>query len=193
MTLDAKQLVNAYRALGRDAIFSLNIRNYIGKKGTNKKIFETARDDPENFYMFNNGISCLATKVTLTGNDVEVVGLQVINGAQTIRSLVHVGKFGLKVPVVLVRITEIAEGYGTGGKIREQITRFNNTQNTIKISDFRSNDPVQSALSDQFKQIVRNGRRVAYLPKRTDKKPANHEVVGLEEFTSQFTRFCTVH
>jgi hypothetical protein len=158
MTLDANQLVNAYKALGQDAIFSLNIRNYVGKTRTNKQIVETARRDPENFYMFNNGISCLATKVTVTDNAVEVIGLQVINGAQTIRSLVHVGKFGSQLPFVLVRITEIAEGYGSGGKIREQITRFNNTQNTIKLSDFRSNDPVQSTLAEQFKLVVRNGK-----------------------------------
>jgi hypothetical protein len=74
MTLDANQLVNAYKALGQDAIFSLNIRNYVGKTGTNKKILETARHDSENFYMVNNGISCLATKVTLTDNAVEVNG-----------------------------------------------------------------------------------------------------------------------
>ena len=189
MTLDANQLVNAYKALGQDAIFSLNIRNYVGKTRTNKQIVETARRDPENFYMFNNGISCLATKVTVTDNAVEVIGLQVINGAQTIRSLVHVGKFGSQVPFVLVRITEIAEGYGSGGKIREQITRFNNTQNTIKLSDFRSNDPVQSALAEQFKLVVRNGRKVAYLPKRTDKVPANHEVVRLEEFAKSVYAF----
>ena len=189
MTLDANQLVNAYKALGQDAIFSLNIRNYVGKTQTNKKILETARLDPENFYMFNNGNSCLATQVTVTDNAVEVVGLQVINGAQTIRSLVHVGQFGSHVPFVLVRVTEIAEGYGSGGKIREQITRFNNTQNTIKLSDFRSNDPVQSALSEQFKQIVRSGRKVAYLPKRTDKIPANHEVVRLEEFAKSVYAF----
>ena len=33
----------------------------------------TARS--ENFYIFNNGISCLATKVTVTDNAVEVIGL----------------------------------------------------------------------------------------------------------------------
>ncbi len=66
----------------------------------------------------------------------------------------HVGKFGSHVPFVLVRVTEIAESYGSGGKIREQITRFNNTQNTIKLSDFRSNDPVQSQSKGIFLTIL---------------------------------------
>jgi AIPR protein len=183
MTLPATQLVGAYKALGQDAIFSLNIRNFIGSTSTNKAIIKTAVEEPENFYLFNNGISCLATRVSLTEEAVEVYGLQVINGAQTVKSLVHVAKkWQSEIPSVLVRITEIAEGYGPGGKIREQITKSNNTQNTIKISDFRSNDPVQEALREQFGGLVRGGRKVAYLPKRTDRIPPQTEIVRMEEF-----------
>jgi len=190
MTLSASQLVNAYRALGQDAIFSLNIRNFIGNTRTNAEIIKTAIEAPENFYLFNNGISCLATKVTVTEKSVEAVGLQVINGAQTVKSLVHVSKkWSAQIPCILVRITEIKEGYGPGGKIREQITKSNNTQNTIKISDFRSNDPVQIALKAQFAAIARKGRKAAYLPKRTDRVPAQTEIVRLEEFSKSVYAF----
>jgi hypothetical protein len=190
MTLPATQLVGAYKALGQDAIFSLNIRNFIGSTSTNKAIIKTAVEEPENFYLFNNGISCLATRVSLTEEAVEVYGLQVINGAQTVKSLVHVAKkWQSEIPSVLVRITEIAEGYGPGGKIREQITKSNNTQNTIKISDFRSNDPVQEALREQFGGLVRGGRKVAYLPKRTDRIPPQTEIVRMEEFAKSVYAF----
>jgi hypothetical protein len=190
MTLPATQLVNAYKYLGQDAIFSLNIRNFIGSTTTNKAIIKTAIEEPDNFYLFNNGISCLATKVSLTEEAIEVYGFQVINGAQTVKSLVHVAKkWQSEIPSVLVRITEIAEGYGPGGRIREQITKSNNTQNTIKISDFRSNDPVQDALRDQFGGLVRGGRKVAYLPKRTDRVPPQTEIVRLEEFAKSVYAF----
>src|SRR4051812_24172573 len=63
-------------------------------------------------------------------------------------------------PEVLVRITEVPAGYGQAGKVREQITQFNNTQNTVKVSDFRSNDRVQEALKEQFAKIHRRGRQV---------------------------------
>jgi AIPR protein len=132
----------------------------------------------------------LATKVNITEDAVEVSGLQVINGAQTVKSLVHVAnKWQAGAPSVLVRVTEIAEGYGPGGKIREQITKSNNTQNTIKISDFRSNDPVQEALRQQFSALARDGRKVAYLPKRTDRIPAQTEIVRMEEFAKSVYAF----
>jgi hypothetical protein len=193
MTLPATQLVNAYKSLGQDAVFSINIRNFIGSTSTNRAIIKTAVEEPDNFYLFNNGISCLGTRVSLTEEAIEVYGFQVINGAQTVKSLVHVAKkWQSEIPSVLVRITEIAEGYGPGGRIREQITKSNNTQNTIKISDFRSNDPVQDALRDQFGGLVRGGRKVAYLPKRTDRIPLKLRLSGSRNLPSLFMPFCSI-
>src|SRR5438105_3120910 len=130
-----------YEELDRDAIFSLNIRNYIGNTKTNQKIIDSALTEPDNFFIYNNGISCLATEVKVADESVNVTGLQVINGAQTVKAIVHSAQdikrfkrnsWDSTVPQLLVRITEIPEGYGTTGKAREKITQYNNTQNTIK-------------------------------------------------------------
>ncbi|OAI44320.1 hypothetical protein AYO42_00815 [Rhizomicrobium sp. SCGC AG-212-E05] len=198
MALDARQLIKAYEELGRDSIFSLNIRNFIGNTSTNSKIIETAEADAENFFLFNNGISCLASRVIPTTECLSVVGLQVINGAQTIKALVILDNqykrarkslWDATPPCVLVRITEVAENYGPSAKIREQITQYNNTQNTIKISDFRSNDEVQKNLVRQFSEISRGGKKVSYQPKRTDKSPPNSEVVKMEEYSKSIYAF----
>jgi hypothetical protein len=173
MALDAKQIVNAYRHLGGESIFSLNIRNFIGNTITNKRIVKTATEAPTSFFLFNNGISCLCTALSDKKDRVEVTGLQVINGAQTVKALVNVSRgprtppeWNETPPIVLVRITEIPGGYGPAGQMREQITQFNNTQNVIKISDFRSNDPVQMGLKEQFSKIRYRGKQVDYQPKR---------------------------
>jgi hypothetical protein len=197
MALDANQIVNAYRALEGEALFSLNIRNFIGNTGTNKKIIETAKDTPDSFFLFNNGISCLCNKLDPYPDRLEVTGLQVINGAQTVKALVNIVNSARGVPPqwangapkVLVRITEIPGGYGSSGVMRESITQFNNTQNVIKVSDFRSNDPVQLSLKDQFGNLKYEGRQVTYQPKRTDKKIRNSEVVRFEEFAKTIFAF----
>ncbi len=200
MTLDARQIVRAYKTLGQDALFSLNIRNYIGNTSTNKAIIKTAEEEPSEFFMYNNGISCLATNLSLFDDHIEVTGLQVINGAQTVKTLVHVSKIieqmdGKKhlwdqhVPLILVRITEVPEGYGSTIRARERITQYNNTQNAIKISDFRSNDQIQANLKEQFSQINRFGKKVVYLAKRTDRVPGNTEVIRLEEYSKAVYTF----
>jgi len=198
MSLDARQLTQAYNKLDKDGIFSLNIRNYIGNTPINKGIQESARADEDQFFLYNNGISCLATSVELEEDCLRVRGLQIINGAQTVKSLVRLEhehhrtgeSLWLKTaPKVLVRITEIPEGYGAGGRVREKIIKSNNTQNTIKDSDFRSNDEVQENLKTQFAKLVRKKRPAAYIPKRTDSPDKNKENVRLEEFAKAVYSF----
>jgi hypothetical protein len=199
MTLTAQQMVRAYQELGKDALFSLNIRNYIGNTRTNKNIINTAETEPGQFFLFNNGVSGLATRVALEEDHLSVSGLQIINGAQTVKALVHVANqirrsnlncWNETEPQLLVRITEISEGYGQTGRVRERITQYNNTQNAIKISDFRSNDPVQYYLKEQFESLgSRKGKKVVYLPKRTDRVPSNSEVIRMEEFAKSAYAF----
>ena len=42
LALDARQIIRAYQELHRDALFSLNIRNYIGNTSTNNAIIRSA-------------------------------------------------------------------------------------------------------------------------------------------------------
>ena len=192
IALEAPQIVNAYNHLGKDALFTLNIRGFIGKNRKNEAILKTAIEQPEQFFLFNNGISCLCTRLDITDEKVTVHGLQVINGAQTVRSLVQASRprrggpapWGNKAPVVLTRITVIPEGYAQGGKLREEITKSNNTQNVIKDADFRSNDPVQRNLVTQFAELTREKRGIVYVPKRTAERPdpKKFELVKIKEF-----------
>jgi AIPR protein len=175
----------------------LNIRNYIGNTKTNNAIIKTANEEPKEFFLFNNGISCLATKVELKEDAIQVSGLQVINGALTVKALLHVSKdirrwrkpyWDEGSPLIVTRITEVPS-YGSGSKMRERITQFNNTQNPVKISDFRSNDRVQANVKKQFAAMHRKGKKVVYVAKRTDRAGANTEVIKLEEYAKSVYTF----
>lgn len=189
LVTEAEQILQIYKDRAfRDRLFSLNVRNYLGNVQKNKDIKNTAEENPEEFYHYNNGISCIAKSIDVQANRVAIKGLQVINGAQTIRTLLKASNSNKKTwaekgtPILLVRIIEVPNSYATNGEFRNNIIKFNNTQNIIKVSDFRSNDPIQDDLKRQFGQITRYGRRVVYCPKRTDKKSSNSEMVPMEEF-----------
>lgn len=191
MTVDANQIIALYNNT-KNSIFSYNIRNYIGSTQTNKKIVDSARNDASNFYLYNNGVSCLANEVIVGSDHLEIRNLQVINGAQTVRSLHHAAKRGKldPSPIILFRVTEVPYSYGDGKRTIEAITRYNNTQNVIKASDFRSNDEIHSDLSRQFGELSRKGKKVKYIPKRTqflDSKIAHP--IRLEEFAKTIYSF----
>jgi hypothetical protein len=91
-----------------------------------------------------------------------------------------------------LRITEVQNKVTKGGEaFLEKITRFNNTQNEIKISDFRSNDRIQSELKDYFGRLTYGGKKgILYKTKRgLADKETNRHVVSLEEFTKTVFAF----
>jgi hypothetical protein len=167
-------------------LFSLNIRNYIGDSTTNKEMMKTAREEPENFFLYNNGISAVATKIDEIDQCVLLCErLSIINGAQTVRSLSKVFAKGEGSPKteVLLRLTQVSlSGTSEERYFLDSITRFNNTQNAIKISDFRSNDPIQQALATSFSRISRMGKTYWYKNKRSERRDATRIPIGMEEF-----------
>ena len=152
-------------------LFSLNIRDYVGDTSTNKGIVQTALDIPENFLFFNNGVSAVASNIEAddASGTLRCKRFSIINGAQTVRSLrksqAKDRKGVLKNVRVLLRILDFS--IAKEHDFLTNVTKYNNTQNAVKISDFRSNDPVQKDLTRKFDGITRNGKRYWYKNKRS--------------------------
>jgi hypothetical protein len=179
----ANTLINLYRT-ERERIFAVNIRSFLGRKGINKDIVTTAQNHPDKFFYFNNGASAICTGIEFDEKTGHFRGenFQVINGAQTIGAL----KFAKEVSSdteVLLRITE-GESVKTEKGFNADVIRFNNTQNIIKSSDFRSNDPIQLWLEKRFNDHRARGaqeKRIVYVRKRTFKRAPHADVLRLED------------
>lgn len=124
-----------------------NVRTFLGRRGNiNKGIAATLAQEPAHFFAFNNGIAATASAVkTVRGEDgtlrlVEVTDLQIVNGAQTTASLASLRREkklpdgGVFVPMKLSVVTpETAE------VLIPRISRFSNSQNAVRASDFFAN------------------------------------------------------
>lgn len=170
------------------SLFTMNIRDYVGDTKTNKQIIETALNDAGNFEYFNNGVTAVAAKITPDADTNTLIceKLSIINGAQTVRSLLAASKKISKVehkPLssvkVLMRLMSFQ--YPSGVPFVGEVTRYNNTQNAVKIADFRSNDEVQKDLARRFNKMNLGGRSFEYKNKRSTKK-RNTISITLEEF-----------
>ncbi|MGD0868740.1 MAG: AIPR family protein [Bryobacteraceae bacterium] len=186
----------------RSRLFTLNIRNYIGDTATNKTIRKTALEDAENFFFFNNGISALAESVEEDKKDARILhcrNLSIVNGAQTVRSL-H--KAHVEDPVrvrgvqVLFRLTETtSKKTSTEQEFLDNLTKYNNTQNAIKVSDFRSNDKIQHDIKERFYALPSvKGKKFSYKRKRSgpgerDVAARTDTTIGMEEFTKTLFAF----
>lgn len=136
-----------------EELYSSNVRDYLGSRATrnniNNQIQSTARDDPSDFWVFNNGVTAITHEFVKPAKDkITVRGLSIVNGAQTVGSLAalqgHLS--GVRVPIRIVCPID--------STITNSIIRFNNTQNTVEAWELRSIDKVQDRLADAFRDSL---------------------------------------
>jgi len=138
-------------------LFSANLRGYLGSRESdsniNNGIKKTADDEPNNFYVYNNGITALVMDYTLgkrskSGRKLTIKGISIVNGAQTTGSIANLPaplNPGLQVAIRFVKAKK--------DTIVANVVRFNNSQNKLQAADFRSNDPIQERLRVEFDAI----------------------------------------
>ena len=157
-----------------DKLFSANFRDWLGltmREGNiNKGIKETATNEPNNFWVFNNGITALTNKIQIEDGVLCIHGLSIINGAQTTGSVGDAEAGNLDNVKVMFRAVSC-----TSPDLIDKIVRYNNTQNIIRSSDLRSNDNIQKRLREEF---ARYG--IAYIHRRSKYKKPVHGVTFSE-------------
>ena len=175
---------NALRNLARqhrEALYAWNIRGYLGNRGINKAIANTAEKRPGDFFYFNNGVSAICTSYTLEDNHLTATQFQIINGAQTVSSIRNTKEDGdLE---ILFRVTKTLDVKTEKG-FNQDIIQYNNSQNQIKLSDFRSNDQIQLFLEQALKERKASGplKKLRYVRKRMVGRRGGGISVRLEVF-----------
>ena len=116
-------------------IFESNIRKHLGGKGSiNKKISKTLEDVPHNFFEWNNGITITVDDVSIKNNELFLKGAQIVNGAQTSKSILDKKKKANNVDAeVLVTVIKT-----NNEDHQRKITKYRNSQNADKGKDYVS-------------------------------------------------------
>jgi hypothetical protein len=164
----------------KQALYAWNIRGYLGNRGINQDISETASSDPAHFFYFNNGVSAICTAFELQDNKIVAQNFQVINGAQTVSTLANLEPNSDV--EVLFRLT-LTQNVKTEKGLNRQIIQYNNSQNLVRVSDFRSNDEIQLFLERELPDTRANGPlpKLKYIRKRAVGRQGYGIGIKLEE------------
>lgn len=133
-------------------LFYRNVRNPLPESNYNKQIANTLEKEPEMFWYFNNGITAISRIIPEIGNEareIEITGLQVINGAQTVYTIYRTYEDALpakrevmdKYALIMLRLVD-----SSNEPLNKKITRYTNSQNPMIARDFHANDDVQVRL-----------------------------------------------
>lgn len=144
-------LVTLYSTHGV-GLYEKNIRTFLGKNtNVNAAIQRTLAENPANFFYLNNGVTALAQKIKAKGlvlgrKRIDVNGLSIVNGAQTITAaaqfLTDNSEANIADARVAFTLIEVAEGEDFG----KAITQARNHQNQVSLADFAALDNEQERL-----------------------------------------------
>ncbi|WP_295178392.1 AIPR family protein, partial [Variovorax sp. 67-131] len=170
-SVDASELKRLHTA-HQDKLFAGNIRLFLGarKGGINEQIIRTAQTSPGNFWALNNGITIVADSAMPIGkpksSGLQLKRFSIVNGCQTTSSLVRAGAQGSA--KVLARVIAAKVG------LKNEIVRYNNSQNAVKIWTVRAADEIQEQLRKEFQKVG-----VTYAPKQAGSR-RKRDVLSIE-------------
>lgn len=127
-----------------------NVRSFLQVTGKiNKGIRDSLKNEPDMFMAYNNGISTIAESIEIDeANSTDkfvviksITGWQIVNGGQTTASIYNAykGKIDLSSVSVQMKLVVI-KTEDKVGEIVGNISKYANSQNPIKMSDFSAND-----------------------------------------------------
>ena len=175
-------------------IFFRNIRNPLLASDYNREIVNTLKNNPSFFWYFNNGITAitqsLPKKINSIATQIDISGLQVINGAQTFYAIYkayqeakngekHIMNDSVLITFRLVR--------GGNKDFELDITRYTNQQNEVFAREFWANDPVQIRLQNESLETD------YWYEKRRDEfrhAPQKTKILNSEYFINPYLCFC---
>ena len=159
--IDGAELAKIFRD-NRQNIFRKNPRYYLLTSAVNKKIKNSLLNESQNeFFLYNNGLTCVAHTVRVTENiddakvrDVEVKDFQIVNGCQTAASIWSAfnERDNLKNVRVLAKIVENPRTGSEADHMSGLIAERSNTQNPLRAEDWKSNDQRQQTWHELFRR-----------------------------------------
>ena len=167
--LDLFQFLKKYRdqAGNLDQLYDKNVRQFLGnRRKINKGIASTLRDHPEKFGLYNNGITIVVSGYSMTSSDgsIRIDDPYIVNGCQTTRTIWEVldsklNAGGTGTSLALEAWKKQVDHGGVVTKIIKgddselpNITRFTNSQNSVREQDFIALDVKYLEWAEEFEK-----------------------------------------
>ena len=173
---EAKQLINILKnedGMIRANIFDANVRAYQGNTDVNNEIINTLQKCPENFVLYNNGITIVCSKLERKGKKLKIETPQVVNGCQTCNLLFKAYKKGIDLSKVKVIVKTIET---TDEIVTQGIVRGTNRQNIVYEEAFETIRQFHKDLEDFFNIMEVPGFKKIYYERRSKQYYFNSQI-----------------
>lgn len=128
-------------------IFEDNVRDFQGYNSVNEEIRNTLKNriDQERFSILNNGITIVANKVKVTGDEIELYDYQIVNGCQSSYVLFDNKNLLTDKSYVVIKIIDV-----DNEEISDRVIFTTNRQTEVKPEAFIATSSFQKELQDTY-------------------------------------------
>ncbi|MET7499903.1 AIPR family protein [Streptomyces microflavus] len=163
-----------------DRLYSQNLRQSLGTTRVNSGMLSTLAEEPENFWLFNNGVTVLCDRLDEDWPGrrrpdepvhLRLNGVSVVNGAQTVSAAhraMQLSPDAVEDAEVTVKVIVVDENMPDFAR---RITETTNTQNHVEQRDFMALDEAQAMIREDFALSLQK----SYVYKRGEADPAPEE------------------
>ena len=150
------------------SLLAHNLRYHVGGGKIDKEMKETIEQNPESFWLKNNGITIICDDFEVDGREVHLKNFSIVNGGQTTyilnksESLDKNNDFWLSCKIIKTSGTTEAEK----NIFSLEIAKAANSQKPIKPADLRANAPEQRSFAQSMRAVG-----IFYQTKRGEKVP----------------------
>lgn len=184
VNIKASSLKRLYSKHSKNGLFSYNLREHISNKNVDSAIENTIRNDRENFWYYNNGITIGCEDYYLDGYMLKLYKFSIINGAQTTTKIGESKLISNDYDLDLV--CKVVKANSSLDKVSDFIMRISeasNSQKPIKSRDLKSNLIEQKLLQ---KKCELNKHQLSVEIKRGVKPKNYNKVDKWERVTNEY-------
>ena len=170
----ANELIHGLPGIDDLTLFALNVRLGLGRTKINRELADTISDEKADhslFPAFHNGITVLTDGFTVDNEALQLEGVSVVNGCQSLLALSRNRDELTPELSVLVKVVQLGESE----TLADTITYRSNNQNPVNIRDQRANDRIQRDLQAQVAE--KYGDRLFFAIRRGEQHPDGTEVL----------------
>lgn len=168
-------------------LLARNLRYHIAGRDIDKAIENTIHDDPDTFWLKNNGLTIICDDFDIDGKEVKLRNFSIVNGGQT-TYMIHKSSSinaeqDLFVPCKIIRNTGETEDEKNSFSL--SIAKATNSQKAIKPVDLKANSPEQVRFAQAMREVG-----VFYQTKRGETVPTAYRLPYLNTDLVEVGKLC---
>ena len=125
---DFVSMINTDDGIIRKTLFNDNVRDFQGDNSINSEIFNTIKNMPERFVLFNNGVTIVCSSFHQGNRLLEIENPQIVNGCQSSYLLFNAAKENIDISSISLVVKIISTN---NSDLSNEIVKGTNRQNIV--------------------------------------------------------------